>query len=121
MAAPRGVKLEEDIFLVVDDDFLVVVGYHNLDITFLFLGDWLGLDAWLDLARDEIVDELANVFCCELLALVKGEFLILDGFLDRKGGPFIGFEVQVGGVCAKSLGVNSGEADSTLVLLSKGL
>lgn len=116
VTAPRGVELYKNIFLVVNDDFLVIVGHHDLNIALLLLRNGLGLDAWIDLARDEIIDELANVLRRELLALVKGEFLVLDGLLDREGGPFVGFEVEIGRVGAKGFGIDGGEADSTLVL-----
>lgn len=92
------------------------MGHHDLNIALLLLRNGLGLDAWIDLARDEIIDELANVLRRELLALVKGEFLVLDGLLDREGGPFVGFEVEIGRVGAKGFGIDGGEADSTLVL-----
>ncbi len=95
--------------------------YHDLDIALLLLRNWLRLDARVDLASEEIGDELANILRRELLALVKGEFLILDGLLNRKGGPFVSFEVEVRGVGAKGLGVDGSEADGPLVLFCDGL
>lgn len=121
MAAPRGVELYENIFLVVNDDVLVVMGYYDLNIALLLLGNGLRLDTWVDFARDKIIDKLANVFRRELLALVKRKFLVLDGFLDRKGRPFVSFEVEIGRVGAKGFGVDGGEADGTLVLFCDGL
>ncbi len=121
MAAPRGIKFYKNVLFVVNNDILVVVGHHDLNITLLLLGNILGLDAGIELASHEIIDELANVFRRELLALVKGELLVLDGLLDCKGGPFASFEVEVLGVGAKGFGIDGGEADGTLVFLSDRL
>ena len=121
VAAPWGVKFYKNVFFVVNNDILVVVGYHNLNIALLLLGNGLGLDAGFELASHEIIDELANVFRRELLGLVKGKLLVLDGLLDRKGRPFVGFEVEILGVGAKGFSVDGGEADDTLVFLSDGL
>ena len=95
--------------------------HHDLDIALLLLRDGLRLDTRLELAGNEIVDELANVFGRKLLALVKGEFLVLDGLLNGKSGPFVGLEVEVGGVGTKGFGIDRGEADGTPVLLGNGL
>ena len=94
---------------------------HDLNIALLLLRNWLGLDTGLKLAGNEIVDELANVLGRKLLALVKGKLLVLGSLLDRKGGPFVGFKVEVGRVGAKGLGVDCGEAYSPPVLLGNGL
>lgn len=45
---------------------------------------------------------------CKLLALVKGEFLVLDGLLNREGGPLVDFKVEVTGVGTECLGVDGG-------------
>ena len=57
----------------------------------------------------------------ELLALVKGELLVLDSLLDGKGWPLVHFKVEVTGMGAKRFGVNGGEADGSLVLLRQRL
>ena len=91
MTAPRGVELEEYVFVVVHNDVFVVVGYNNLNGAFLLLWDRLRLDAWLDLSIDEILDERTNVFLGELLSLVERVLLILDGFLDGESRPLANF------------------------------
>ena len=58
---------------------------------------------------------------CELLALVEGEFLVLDGFLDGESGPLVNFEVEVSGVGSERFRVNGCETDFSLMLLSQGL
>lgn len=87
--------------IVFHDDFLVVVGYDDLDWTFLLLWDRLGLDTWFHLAVNEILDESSNVVVSDLLALVVGEFLVLNGLLDSECGPLVDLQVQVASVCAE--------------------
>lgn len=117
MTAPWCVKFEENILLVVDDNVLVVVCYDDLDGTTLLLRDWLRLDAGLNLAINEVLNECSNIIVGELLGLVEWELLVLDGFLDGKGGPLAVFEIEITSVRAKGFGVNGGEADRSLVLL----
>jgi hypothetical protein len=50
VTAPRGIELEQDILVVVDDELLVALTDNNGDRALLGLGDGLGLDARLDLA-----------------------------------------------------------------------
>lgn len=107
--------------IVIHDNFVVVVGYNNLDRAFLLLWDRLGLDAWFHRAVDVLLDESSNIVARNLLALVIGELLIFDGLLDSECRPFVNLQVQVASVCAECLGVNSGEAKHTLMFLSKGL
>lgn len=120
VTAPRGVEFQQDVLIVVDDYILVVVGHHNLDRPFLLLGDGLGFDAGLNLAVDEVLDESSDILLCQLLALVEWEFLVLAGFLDGEGGPFVDFEVEVASVGAERFGVDGGKADGALVLLGDG-
>ena len=61
MSAPRSVEFEKDILFALHDDVLVVLRYNNGDWTILLLWDWLALNACLDLARDEVFDEFANL------------------------------------------------------------
>lgn len=87
--------------IVLHDDFLVVVGYDDLDGTFLLLWDGLGLDAWFHLAVNEILDESSNIVVSDLLALVVGEFLVFNGLLDSECGPLVDLQIQVASVCAE--------------------
>ena len=121
VTTPWGVELEKNIVLIVQNNLFVVVGHNDLNRALLLLGNRLRLDAGVDLAVNEVLDECANIVVCKLLTLVKGEFLVLDSLLDGEGGPFAIFEVQITGMCAKGFGVNSGEADNPLVLLCQGL
>ena len=68
---------------------------HNLHGPFLFLGNWLRLDAWLDLAVKEALHKGANVLLRDLLLLVIGELLVLDDLLDGEGGPFAVLQIEV--------------------------
>ena len=120
MAAPWGVEFEEDILVFVDD-LLVVVRYHDFDAALLLLGDGLALDAGCNLAVDKVLDKSADIVMCEFLALVKGEFLVLDGLLDGEGGPFVDFEVEVSGVGTECFGVDGGEVNFALEFLGNGL
>lgn len=117
MTTPWGVELQKNVLIFVHDDIFIIVGYNDLDRAFLFLGDRFGLDARLDLAVNKVLNESSDILLGQLLALVEGVFLVLDGLLDRKGGPFVDFEIQVTCVSAKGFGIDCCEADSTLVLL----
>lgn len=120
MTAPWSVKLDQDIFLVIKHDVLVVLGDNHGYRAFLLLRDGLGLDAGLDLAVDVLLNELAQVFLGDLCS-AKGEFLVLGGVLDGKSRPLADFQVQVPRVCTESLGINGCKIDLALVLLSKRL
>lgn len=96
------------------------MGDDDSDGTFLLLRDRLALDAWLNLAINKVLSELANILGIELLVLWIGEFLVLLNLLDGKGGELVGLEVQVTGVCSESLSINGSEVDLALVLLGNG-
>lgn len=117
MTAPWCVKFEEDVVLIIDDYVFVIMGDNDLDVAFLLLGNRLRLDTGLHLAINEILDECTNIIGGELLALVKGEFLVLHGLLNGESGPLVNFEVQITSVSAERLGVNGREAERSLVLL----
>lgn len=121
MTTPWGVELQKNVLVFVHDDIFIIVGYNDLDGAFLLLGDRLRLDTRLNLAVNKVLNESSDILRGQLLALVVGVFLILDGLLDRKSGPFVDFEIQVAGVSAKGFGINGCEADSTLVLLCNWL
>jgi hypothetical protein len=121
VTAPGSVELDEDVLVVVDDDVLVVLGDNGGDGAVLGLGDGLRLDAGVDLAGEEVVDESANVLLGDLLVLVVRELLVLGGALDSERGPLAGLEVEVTSVLAERLGVNGSEVDGALVLECEGL
>lgn len=93
MTAPWSVEFHENVFIGFHYDILVVVRYDDFDGTVLLLGDWLALDAGLDLAVHEVLNEITDFLLCELLALIQGELLVLDSLLDGKGGPFVHFKI----------------------------
>lgn len=92
------------------------MGHNNLDRSFLLLGDGLRLDAWLNFAVDKVLDEFSDVVVCDLLRLVIWEFQVLHGFLNREGGEFISFKVEVPGMGTEGFGVNDSKVHFTLVL-----
>ena len=120
MSAPRSVKLDKDVLLVVNDDFLVVAANDDGDRSLLGLGDGLGLDARLDLSVKDVLDELANLLDLELLGLVVRVLGVLGGFLDSEGGELLGLKVEIAGVGTKQLGIEGDNVDGTTVLLSNG-
>ena len=121
MTTPWCIEFKEDIILVFNDHILVIVGDNNLDRALLLLGNRLRLDAGLNLAIDEVLDELADFIMCDLLVLAVGELGILNGVLNGEGGPFPFFKIQISSVCAKSFSVYCCEVDGSLVLLREGL
>lgn len=92
------------------------MGYNNLDGALLLLGDRFRLDAWLNLAVNKVLNESSDILLGQLLALIKGVFLVLDSLLDREGGPFVNFKVQVTCVSAECFGVDGCEANGAFVL-----
>src|SRR6187402_3449360 len=82
VTAPWCVEFNQDIFLIVQDNIIVVLGDDNLNWPFLCLWDWLRLDAGLNLAVDELLDEFANSIGCDLCFLVIWELLVVDSILD---------------------------------------
>lgn len=101
VTAPWGIELEENIMVIVHNNVLVIVGYNNLHWAFLLLGNRLGLDAWVNLAVNEVLDEFADVIVGDLHVLVERKLLVLDGLLNGKRGPLVDFEVQITSVCAE--------------------
>lgn len=123
VAAPRGVEFEENILVVVKDDFIVVLCYHNCDRAFLLLWDGLALDAGIDLAADVVSDEGADALGCDgsdVTGLSEGELQVLARVLDGEGWPLANLKIEVAGVLAEGFGVNGSEVDLALVLLSDG-
>lgn len=125
VSAPWSVELNEHVLVAVDDDFLVVLCDDDLDCTLLaLLWKWLALDAWLNLASNEVLDVFADLLCRELLDIAGGlvwELLVLGSVLDSESWPLADFEVEVTSVLAKGRGVDGSEANLALVLFSKWL
>lgn len=121
VAAPRGIELQQDVLVIVDDEILVRVRHDDGHGALLGLRDRLRLDAGLNLAIENVLDELANILGLDLLGLVVGILGVLLGVLDGKGRELFGVKVKVAGVGTEHLGVNGGDVDGTLVLLGDGL
>lgn len=121
VTAPGSVELNEDILGVVKNNVVVALGDDDGDGALLGLGDGLRLDGRLDLAANEVVNELLDGLDGNLLLLVEGELLVLGSLLDGESRELVGLEVQVAGVSTESLGVNGSEVDNTTLGLSNGL
>jgi len=124
VAAPGGVEFKEDVFVVVDDDVLVVFGDDDGDGAFLLFGDRLALDARLELAGDVVVDEGADVLGADVFGAALfgiGELEVLGGVLDGESGPGASLKVEIRGVLAEGGGVDGGKVHLALVLLGDGL
>lgn len=77
------------------------MGHDDGHVIVLLLRNRLALDAGLHLAINEILNEVTDFLLRKLLGLIQGELLVLDGFLDGKGGPLVNFEVEVTSVGSK--------------------
>jgi hypothetical protein len=124
VSAPWCVELEQDILIVLDHDVLVVLGDHNSDWTVLLLWDRLALNAWLDVASQEVIDELADGLLAEIADGALGcewELLVLLCVLDGEGGPLADLEVEVAGVLTERLSVDRGEVELAFVLFGDWL
>lgn len=121
VSAPRCVEFKQDILLVIEHNALVGVRHNDCHRAFLFLGNGLRFDAGLNLAVKDLLDEFTNIFGLNLLLLVIRVFRVFFRVLDGEGREGLRVEVEVSSVGAKQLGVNGGNVDGTLVLLSNGL
>lgn len=121
VTAPRGIELQQDILVIVDDELLVALADNNGDRALLGLGDGLGLDTRLDLALQNILDELANGLGLDLFGLVEGVLDVLCGVLDGKGWERLWLQIKVASVGTKQLGIQGDNVDGTAVLLGDRL
>jgi hypothetical protein len=124
VSAPGGVEFNKNVLLVVDHEVLVALGDDDSGTGLLLLGDGLALDAGLDLAGDEVVNERADSLLADVLGstlLGVGELLVLGDVLDGERGPGADLEVQVAGVLAESGSVDGSEVDLSAVLLGDRL
>lgn len=124
VSAPGGVELEKDILVVVDDEVLVALCDNDSGTGLLLLGDGVALDAGLDLAANELLNERTDSLGADVLdgtLLGVGELLVLGDVLDGECGPGANLEVKVAGVLAESGSVDGSEVDLSAVLLSDGL
>ncbi len=121
MTAPRRIVFQKNVLVVIDDEVLVVVCNDDLNRALLLLWDWFRLDTRLRLAVNEVLDEFGNIIMGDLLLLVKGELLVLDGLLDGESGPFVGHEVEISSMRTERFSIDSSKVDSTLMLCGKRL
>jgi hypothetical protein len=124
VSTPGSVELKKNVLVVVDNEILVALGDNNSCAGLLLLGNGLALDAGLNLALDELLNERANSLGAEVLdgtLLGVGELLVLGDVLDGECGPGASLKVEVTGVLAESGSVDGSEVDLSAVLLSDGL
>jgi hypothetical protein len=120
VTAPGGVEFNQNILVGVHDNLVVVLGDNDGDGAVVLLGDGVRLDAGVDLAGNEVVEEFANLLDGEVSAL-KGELGVLLGVLDGESGPLASLEVEVASVLTECLCVNGSKVDLALVLLGDRL
>lgn len=116
VSAPWCVELDQDVLGLVKNNVVVVLGDDNSDWAIVLFWDRLALDAGVNLARNKIINKLANLLVGELV-LGEGKLLVLLGVLDGESGPLADLEVEVTSVLTESLGVDGSEVDLALVLL----
>lgn len=124
VSAPGGVELKKNVLVVVDDEVLVALGDNHGGTRLLLLGNRLALDAGLNLALNELLNESADSLLADVLGgtlLGVGELLVLGDVLDGESGPGADLKVKVAGVLAESGSVDGSEVDLSAVLLSDGL
>lgn len=88
---------------------------NDLHWAFLLLGNGFRFDAWLDFTVDKVLNKFPHIIMGEFLALIEGEFQILHGFLDGKGGELVSLKIEIAGMSAKGFGVDDSEVDFALV------
>lgn len=120
MSAPRSVKLDQDILLVVNDNLLVVAANNNGNRSLLSLRNGLGLEARLNLAVKDVLDKLADILGINLLVLVVRVLGVLGSVLDSESRELLGLKVEVASVSTKELSIKGNNVDSSAVSLSDG-
>lgn len=120
MSAPGSVELDQDILLVINDNLLVVATNNNCNRSLLSLGDGLGLQARLNFAVKDVLDELADILGINLLGLVVRVLGVLGGVLDGESRELLGLKVEVASVSAEELSIKGNNVDSSTVALSDG-
>jgi len=124
VSAPGGVELKKNILVVVNNEILVALGDDHSGTRLLLLGNRLALDAGLNLALNELLNESADSLLADVLdgtLLGEGVLLVLGDVLDGESGPGADLEVKVAGVLAESGSVDGSEVDLSAVLLGNGL
>lgn len=121
MAAPGGIELHENVLIIIDDQIGVGVSNNNSYRAFLSLRNGLGLNTGVNLAIENVLNELANFLSINLLGLIPRELGVLSGILDSEGREFLRVEVEIGSMGTKQLGVESSKVDLSTVLFSEGL
>jgi hypothetical protein len=116
MTTPWSVELNQNIFVIVKDNIVVVLRDNNGHWSFLLLWDRLRLDTGLDLAINIILDKLAHVLFGDF-GSAEWELLVFDSVLNGEGRPLAHLKVQVSGVCAKCFGINCRKVNFALEFL----
>lgn len=120
VSAPGSVKFNQDILLVVNDNLLVVAANNNGNRSLLSLGNGLGLEARLNLAVKDVLDELADILGIDLLVLVVRVLGVLGSILDSESRELLGLKVEVTSVSAEELSIKGNNVNSSTVALSDG-
>lgn len=87
MAAPWCIVFNQNVFVVVKYDFVVVVCDYYRDRAVLLFRNRLRLNTGLEFAGEIIGHEFANFFFVDGFLLVERKFLVLDSFLNCKCRP----------------------------------
>lgn len=120
VSAPGSVKFDQDILLVVNDNLLVVAANNNSNRSLLSLGDGLGLEARVNLAVKDVLDEFADILGIDLLVLVVRVLGVLGSVLDSESRELLGLKVEVASVSAEELSIKGNNVNSSTVALSNG-
>lgn len=120
VSAPGSVKFNQDILLVVNDNLLVVAANNNSNRSLLSLGNGLGLEARVNLAIKDVLDELADLLGINLLVLVVRVLGVLGGVLDSESRELLGLKVEVASVSAEELSIKGNNVNSAAVALGNG-
>lgn len=117
VAAPRGIVLNKNVFVILDHKILVVVANNDRDRSLLCLRNRLGLDAGLNLSIENALDERADVLSIDFLGLVKRVLGVLRRVLDGERWELLGVKVEGSGVSTKRFGIDRGDVNCSPVLL----
>jgi hypothetical protein len=91
VAAPWGVVLNKDILGGVLDDLIELLSNDHLHWLIILLWNWLGLEAWGDLASENIVDEGSDDINGQISGLGLSSVLLHASWHDSSQGWEHGF------------------------------
>ena len=121
VSAPRGVELDKDILVFIEDGLVKLIGDKDENGLILRGGDWLALERGLELAFKVLLDKLFGTVGRQRLGLRVWVLELLGHVLHDERRPFDLLEVHRLAVFSELDGVDPDKVDLALELLGERL